>query len=857
MINLSDPGTKEQEEMSRKIRNEKLADQTKAGKAEAALRISEERYRRVSELTSDFAYAFKVEPDGDISSEWVTGALEKISGFSADELKERGGWEALIHPEDLQIPHAQLRALLAGRSKVVEYRIVTKEGKIKWMRDYGQPEWDETQKRVTHLYGAVQDITARREAEEALKESQETLLTVLDGIDATIYAADMETYEVLFMNQYMKDAFGSDFTGQICWKVFRGEKAPCAHCTNEKLLDDEGHPSGVCVWEDKNPLTGKWYINYDRAIKWIDGRFVRLQVATDISEIKRGQAKLQRQGEYLEALHDTSLGLIRRLDSEELLEAIMVRAANLVGAKGGFVCLYDPEKEDLVVKIAYGFSKGAVGVRFRSDEGLSGKVWRSGRLMVVDDYRSWEGRLQRTDLPYKDPRTTIGIPLKSGDKTVGVLGINYSERGVTFSEDEVSLLNRFAELASIALDNAHLYSSLQQELIQHKQTEAERHKLQQQLSQVEKMEAIGTLAGGIAHDFNNLLMGIQGRTSLMLMDRDETHPDFEHLKGIEDYVKRSAGLTRQLLGFARGGKYEIKVVDLNGVVKKSAEMFGRTKKEITIDIKSQKEIWMVEADVSQIEQVLLNLYVNAWQAMPGAGELYLATENITLDENFTRSYNTKPGRYVRITVTDTGSGIEEKIQKKIFDPFFTTKEIGRGTGLGLASAYGIIKNHDGIIDIESQIGQGTTFYIYLPASDPKVRNVKHSEHLEILRGDETVLLVDDEEMIIEVGREILETLGYRVVTARGGGEAIETYGRNPSGIDLVILDLIMPQMTGGEVFDRLKAMNSGLKIILSSGYSINGEVKGILERGCDGFVQKPFTIKALSKKLREVLEKEK
>ncbi len=843
--------------MSPKNKNEELVDQTKAMEAEAALRISEERYRRISELTSDFAYAFKVEPDGKISREWVTGALERISGFSADELQERGGWEALIHPEDLPIPLTQLKALLAGRSKVIEYRIITKDGKVKWMRDYGRPGWDETQKRVTHLYGAAQDITARRQAEEALTESHETLLTVLDGIDATIYAADMETYEILFMNQYMKDTFGADYKGQICWEVFRGEKAPCAHCTNDKLLDTEGNPKGVCVWEDKNPLTGRWYINYDRAIKWIDGRLVRLQVATDITELKEVEDNLRRQKGYQDALHDVSLGVIGRLDTGELLEAIIDRAGSLADTRNGFIYLYDPEEDDLKVRYATGEYQNAIGMRIKAGEGMSGEVWQTGKPLVVNDYDSWPGRSETFTTKYRNLKSIIGVPLESRSQRVGVIGLGHFKTDKKFGEDEIAILTRFAELASIALDNAHLYSTLQQELIEHKQTESERRKLQQQLSQIEKMEAIGTLAGGIAHDFNNLLMGIQGRTSLMLMNTDDAHPHFEHLKGIEDYVKRSVDLTRQLLGFARGGKYEVKAVDLNVVLNKSAEMFGRTKKEITIHIKSQKEIWMVEADSSQIGQVLLNLYVNAWQAMSGAGELYLATENIALDEKFTQSYNTKPGRYVRITVIDTGTGIDEKIQKKIFDPFFTTKEIGRGTGLGLASAYGIIKNHDGIIDVESQIGQGTTFYIYLPATDPMVRRVKRKEHVEIAHGDETILLVDDEEMIIDVGRKILETLGYRVITVCGGEEAIETYVRNQSGIDLVILDLVMPRMTGGETFDQLKSINSDLKILLSSGYSINGQAREVMDRGCDGFVQKPFTIKTLSKKLREVLEKEK
>ena len=379
-------------------------------------------------------------------------------------------------------------------------------------------------------------------------------------------------------------------------------------------------------------------------------------------------------------------------------------------------------------------------------------------------------------------------------------------------------------------------------------------RLETQLRQAQKMEAIGTLSGGIAHDFNNLLMGIQGRTSLMSLDIDHTHPNLEHLKGIEDLVKRGADLTQQLLGFARGGKYEVKPTDLNEFIQNSSEMFGRTKKEIRIHRKYQKKIWRVEVDRGQIEQVLLNLYVNAWQAMPRGGDLYLQTENITLDENYVKPYNRQPGRYVKISVTDTGAGIDEATQQRIFDPFFTTKEGDWGTGLGLASAYGIIKNHGGIINVYSKKGHGSTFNIYLPAAKAAVteeESVVREE--EIRRGSETILLVDDEQSIIDVAKELLSKLGYKVLLASGGEEALDIYKTNKDRIDMVILDMIMPGMGGGEVYDRMKGINPNVKVLLSSGYSIDGQATEILKRGCDGFIQKPFNLKQLSQSIRKIL----
>ncbi len=387
---------------------------------------------------------------------------------------------------------------------------------------------------------------------------------------------------------------------------------------------------------------------------------------------------------------------------------------------------------------------------------------------------------------------------------------------------------------------------------QHK-AEKERKHLEDQLQQAQKMEAIGTLAGGIAHDFNNLLMAIQGRASIMLMNKETSHPDFRHLKGIEDNIESAADLTRQLLGFARGGKYEVKTIDINELIKKQNRMFGRTRKEISIHGKYEENLWSVEVDRGQIEQVLLNLYVNAWQAMPGGGDLYLETENVTLGETDVKPFSIEPGEYVKLSVTDTGVGMDKATRERIFEPFFTTKEMGRGTGLGLASAYGIIKNHGGFINVNSEKGHGTTFNVYLPASEKEVIHEQKSMG-NTLRGTETVLFVDDEDMVIEVAEDLFERLGYKVMTAGSGKEAIETYEKNQAQVDIVLLDMIMPDMSGSDTYDRLKEIDPDIKVLLSSGYSIIGQATEIMDRGCNGFIQKPFKMKELSQKLREILD---
>jgi len=382
---------------------------------------------------------------------------------------------------------------------------------------------------------------------------------------------------------------------------------------------------------------------------------------------------------------------------------------------------------------------------------------------------------------------------------------------------------------------------------------SEKKAMEDQLLRAQKLEAIGTLAGGIAHDFNNLLMGILGNLSLMSMQMDETHPFHDRLMNMEEYVQRGSDLTRQLLGFARGGKYEVRTTNLGKFVLKSAEMFGRARKEISIHHQTTNGLWYVDVDRGQMDQVLLNLFVNAWQAMPGGGNLFISVENVELTKEDVASFGVKAGRFVKLTVTDTGVGMDEATQSRIFEPFFSTKERGRGTGLGLASVYGIIKNHGGLVGVESEKGVGTSLMIYLPASDKKAEDERRKEN-RLHQGKETILLIDDEEMIVDVGTQMLEGLGYKVFSAAGGREGIAVFGRNPEKVDLVILDMIMPDIGGKETFEALQHQDPSVKVLLSSGYSMDSQAKDMMVAGCKGFIQKPFTMVELSRKLREIIE---
>ncbi len=381
----------------------------------------------------------------------------------------------------------------------------------------------------------------------------------------------------------------------------------------------------------------------------------------------------------------------------------------------------------------------------------------------------------------------------------------------------------------------------------------ETEQLEKQFQQAQRMEAIGTLAGGIAHDFNNLLMGVLGNISLILMGKKGGEEDYERLKNIERYVLRGSELTKRLLGFARGGKYETRATDLGEFVERSLEMFARTKKEIRTHYEVEEGLWPVEVDHGQMEQVLLNLFVNAWQAMPDGGELFVECRNTLLTDGIVGPHSLKSGRFVQLDVRDTGMGMEEDIRVRIFDPFFTTKERGIGTGLGLASVYGIVKNHGGFVTVDSEIGTGSSFHVYLPASirEPEVEREAYDE---IKEGIETVLLVDDEEMVVDVGADMLQNLGYTVLSAYSGEDALSLYRNHMGGVGLVILDMIMPGMGGMKAYERFKELDPGVKILLSSGYSRDGQAEEIMKKGCNGFIQKPFSLQDLSLKIREIID---
>jgi len=383
----------------------------------------------------------------------------------------------------------------------------------------------------------------------------------------------------------------------------------------------------------------------------------------------------------------------------------------------------------------------------------------------------------------------------------------------------------------------------------------EQKQLQRQLYQAQRMESIGTLAGGIAHDFNNILGGILGYASFMKTKMEEDHPFFKYVDTIERSSVRAAELTSQLLAFARGGKYVVTAVDLKKVVVETLKIIESTfDRSIEIETHLHPDLPTVEGDSSQLQQVLMNLCVNARDAMPAGGKLLIEASAEKITEGYIKTHmGATAGSFVKLSVTDTGIGMDKETEERIFEPFFTTKEKGKGTGLGLSMVYGVIKNHKGYVRVYSEPGYGTTFKIYLPISGKPEE--EDSAAVETLQGgNELVLVVDDEEPIRSLAKEMLESSGYRVMLAKDGKEAVGVFQKYYSEIYLVILDLIMPRMGGRETFLRLKEVDPNVRTLLSTGYSQNGKAQEILDSGVMGFLQKPYQLNALLSGVRSVLD---
>ena len=380
--------------------------------------------------------------------------------------------------------------------------------------------------------------------------------------------------------------------------------------------------------------------------------------------------------------------------------------------------------------------------------------------------------------------------------------------------------------------------------------------MEAQLRNAQKMEALGTLAGGIAHNFNNLLMGIHGNASLCLHSLEPWMSASKYIEKIVKLVNSGSKLTCQLLDYARGGRREVECVDVNALVREVSETFMAAKKQIEVRHSLCEEIPCIKADQSQIDQVLLNLLLNAADAMPDGGEVVIETTCLTGRQARAKAELFKDKQYVLLKVSDHGAGIPKKIRERIFEPFFTTKWVGQGTGLGLSTAYGIVKNHEGDICVESEVNQGSCFFVYLPAWVEGSAEAVPAAVPETVAARGTILLVEDEPTVADASSKLLEHFGFKVFTARDGATAMKIFEENWPSIDIVVLDLILPQMSGQVLYYKFREIDPQVRVLISSGYGLAGQAEELLANGCVGFVQKPYDINHLSARIMEILSGE-
>ncbi|MBT4264684.1 MAG: PAS domain S-box protein [Deltaproteobacteria bacterium] len=645
----------------------------KRKKAEEALQYSENRYRAVSELTSDYAYAYKVKPDGTLVNEWVTGAVFHLTGFSHKDLKSLGGWEGLMHPDDKHIAQDQLKALFMNQAKTVEYRIIIKNGQIRRMRDYARPRWDTIDKRITGIEGAVQDITTQIIAEEQIVETNKRLIAILDSVPADIYVSDMETHDVLYMNAQMIESFGKDLTGQICWKAFRGGSKPCSHCTNPYLLDAANKPTEVKIWEGHNPISNKYYLNHDKAIRWIDDRFVRIQISTEITGRKQVEEALRDSEEKYRNVVDNAIEAICVVQ-DDMFKYFNPEMVKLFG-----YTLDELEHLRSIETIYWKDQKKVISRRLQRDQGEHVPGTYAHRIITKDRRIRWV-EIKAVSISWSgQPATLVFL--------TDVTERKQAERLMMQTEKMMSVGGLAAGMA---------------------------HELNNPLAGI--LQGIQNVQRRLTPDLKSNLgpareIGVDLDKLQQYMETRGIHSFFN---GIQESGKKASEIILNMLQFSRKSESKMAPIDLSKLMENVLELAGKDYdlkkmfdfRKITIIKEFPSNMPRVRCTETEIEQVILNLLTNATWAMANwkRHDSPQITLRIALED-----------RTVRIEVEDNGPGMDEETRNRVFEPFYTPKPVGEGTGLGLSVSYMIItNNHKGSMEVESEIGSGSRFIIRLP-----------------------------------------------------------------------------------------------------------------------------------------------
>ncbi len=784
-----------------------LADITERKKAEKALQASEERFKHLVESLTDDIYSVKIESDGTFIS-YNGQRIMAITGYSQEEYNaDPDLWLKTIYEEDREIITNFMNRILAGEEDIsFEYRLINKNGNIRWVRNTPVSHFENG--RLIGYDGLVTDITERKRAEEALLESQNRFKRLVESITDYMYTIKIENGRpvssshgpgCITVTGYSPEEFEKE--PALWYRLIYENDKQIVKEQIEKIL------SGQDVMSVEHRIIHKKgsirWVKSMMVPRFIDGRLASYDgLISDITERKQSEESLRISEEKYRDIFERAMEGIYQTNLEGKFINANPSFAKMLG--------YDSPQE-LIDSV--------------SDINEQVMVHPEDTLVFKDTIDNY-GAITGFEIEvYKKDRSICWI-------SINAVGIKDNDGKILYFEGKA------------------------QDITKNKKAEEERVKLQSQLQQAQKMEAIGTFTGGVAHDFNNILSVLMGYASLLQMEIDKDNPLRIYADQLVSSTKKAADLTQSLLAFSRKQPVNLKPLKLNELIGGTEKLLKRL---LTEDIALKKNLSpdeiTVMGDASQIDQILFNLATNARDAMPNGGIIFIETKLIKVEGEYIHiTGGDKSGTYALLSFSDTGTGIDKKIKDQIFDPFFTTKEVGKGTGLGLSTVYGIVKQHGGFINVYSELDKGTAFHIYFPAAPVTFEEEKPAV-VPASQGKERIIIAEDNEAVRLLMKKILTKFGYTIIEAFDGQDAIQKY-KNNKDIDLMILDSVMPKKNGREVYDEIVKINPDIKVLFTSGYTRDIILdKGIEEKEVD-FISKPITPNELLEKVRYVLDRE-
>ncbi len=708
----------------------------------------------------------------------------------------------------------------------------------------------------------------KKDLEQRLRHERSLLVAFINLIPDGIYLKDTQSRFVVAnpaVAQRMGVAGPEDLIGKCDHDLLPKELADRYRAEELTVIETKG---AVIQKTESRTIEGspRWFLVTKVPYLDAQGRVTGVVgVSRDITELKLHEQALTRLTRLYREISLTNQLIVRETDQERLLDGVCRIAVEEGGLLMAWVGFTDAQSPRLIPSVWYGKEEGylaAVRISAADDpsgSGPTGLAMRERRHVFTTDIAS-DPRMEpfREEALQRGYRSSAAFPLSVGGEPIGALSV-YAGEPNYFTEDELVLMDELAMDVSYALENLDRERRQIRTTAELEQIEEKRRLLEQQLVQAQKFESLGTLASGIAHDFNNILAIVMGHSSLLAERTAERQELAPSISAIRKAAERGAALVRQLLTFARKTESVFASVQLNELILDLVRLMRETfPKTITVVPRLQEGLPRVVADAAQLHQVFLNLCINSRDAMPEAGQLTIETSLVANSEIKTRIPAATAGEYVVVRFTDNGIGMDEETLRRAFDPFFTTKGPGKGTGLGLALAYSIIENHQGFIELESELGRGTTVIISLPVEEhaEESRPQSLSRASAVLGGSETVLVIEDEEMLLDLLNTILSERGYRVLTARDGEEGVAVYAQNQDAIAVVIADIGLPKLGGEEVFRRIQAIRPEAKVIIASGLLTPETLASLQQLGARHLFAKPYAPEEMLRKIRSVIDAE-